>query len=125
MENKYPLIIGGVDITAMVEIDSYQTALIPVVGGSVTTMDGVTHTSIIREKGQVRFSVNPLTDRQTSKLNDALSKGITEVQYHCLQRNTTVIATMEVDKPTARFMGRVRYSGAKWNEISEITLTEL
>ena len=125
MANKYPLIIGGVDITAMVEIDSYQTALIPVVGGSVTTMDGVTHTSIIREKGQVRFSVNPLTDRQTSKLNDALSKGITEVQYHCLQRNTTVIATMEVDKPTARFMGRVRYSGAKWNEISEITLTEL
>lgn len=125
MANKYPLRIGGVDITDMVEIDSYQTGLIPVVGGSVTTMDGVTHTSIIREKGQIRFSVNPLTDKQTSRLNEAMSKGITEVQYHCLQRNTTIIATMEVDKPTARFMGRVQYGGAKWNEISEITLTEL
>ena len=125
MANKYPLIIGGVDITAMVEIDSYQTALIPVVGGSVTTMDGVTHTSIIREKGQVRFSVNPLTDVQTAKLNAGLKSGITEVRYHCLQRNTTIIATMEVDKPTARFMGRVRYGGAKWNELSEITLMEL
>jgi hypothetical protein len=125
MANKYPLIIGGVDITDMVEIDSYKTTLIPVVGGSVTTMDGVTHKSIIREKGHVEFAVNPQTDLQTAKLNSALKNGITEVKYHCTLRNTTIIATMEADKPTARHLGRVRYGGAKWNELSAITLTEL
>lgn len=125
MENKYPLIIGGVDITDMVEIDSYQTTLIPVVGGSVTTMDGVTHKAIIREKGHVEFAVNPQTDLQTEKLNSALKNGITEVQYHCTLRNATIIATMEADKPTAKHLGRVRYGGAKWNELSAITLTEL
>lgn len=125
MANKYHLIIGGVDITDMVEIDSYQTTLIPVVGGSVTTMDGVTHKSIIREKGHVKFAVNPQTDLQTAKLNSALKNGITEVQYHCTLRNATIIATMEADKPTAKHLGRVRYGGAKWNELSAITLTEL
>ena len=49
MVNKYPLIMGGIDVTAMVAADSYETTLVPVVGGSVTTMDGVTHESIIRE----------------------------------------------------------------------------
>ena len=125
MANKYALIIDGVDITDMVEIDSYQTTLIPVVGGSVTTMDGVTHKSIIREKGHVEFAVNPQTDLQTAKLNSALKNGITEVQYHCTLRNATIIATMEADKPTAKHLGRVRYGGAKWNELSAITLTEL
>lgn len=125
MANKYPLIIGGVDVTDMVEIDSYETTLIPVVGGSVTTMDGITHKSIIREKGHVKFAVNPQTDAQTQKLNTALKNGVTEVQYHCTLRNGTFIATMEADKPTARHLGRVKYGGAKWHELSEITLTEL
>lgn len=125
MASKYPLIIGGVDVTDMVEIDSYKTALIPVVGGSVTTMDGVTHKSIIREKGHIEFAVNTLTDVQTQRLNAALKNGITEVQYHCMMRNATFIATMEADKPTARHLGRVKYGGANWNELSAITLTEL
>lgn len=125
MANKYTLIIGGVDITDMVEIESYETSLIPVAGGSVTTMDGVTHKKIIREKGRVKFAVNPQTDVQTQKLNAALKNGITEVQYHCTMRNDTFTTTMEVDKPTARHMGRVKYGGAKWNELSKITLTEL
>lgn len=125
MAGKYTVIVDGVDITAMIEVDSYSTALVPVYGGSVTTMDGVKHTSIIREKGQLRFAVNPLTDAQTRNLNAAMNGGIAEVQYHCLQRNTTIIATMEVDKPTARHMGRISYGGAKWNELSEITMTEL
>lgn len=125
MASNYPLIIGGVDVTAMVEIDSYESTLIPVVGGSVTTMDGVTHKSIIREKGHVKFAVNPLTDVQTKNLNAALKNGITEVQYYCMLRNATFVATMEADKPTARHLGRVKYGGAKWNELSAITLTEL
>lgn len=125
MASKYPVIMGGVDITAMIEVDSYETALIPVYGGSVTTMDGVEHTSVIREKGFLKFAVNPMTDVQTKKLNDAMKNSITEVQYHCTQRNTTVIATMKIDRPAARHMGRVHYGGAKWNKLSEITMTEL
>lgn len=125
MASKYPVIIGGVEITAMIEIDSYETALIPVYGGSVTTMDGVEHTSVIREKGYLKFAVNPMTDVQTKKLNDAMKNSIAEVQYHCTQRNATVIATMKIDRPTARHMGRVNYGGAKWNELAEITMTEL
>lgn len=125
MAGRYQVIVGGVDITPMIEIDSYTTALVPVYGGSVTTMDGVKHTSIIREKGELRFAVNPLTDVQTRNLNAAMQSGIVEVQYHCLQRNTTIICTMEIDRPTVRHMGRVRFGGARWNELSEITMTEL
>lgn len=125
MVSKYPLIMGGIDVTAMVAADSFETTLVPVVGGSVTTMDGVTHEAIIREKSHIKFAVNHLTEAQTQKLNAALKNGITEVQFRCMQRNANFIATMKADKPTARHMDRVKYGGAKWNELSEITLTEL
>ena len=125
MAGKYPVIVGGVDITHMIEIDSYETALVPVYGGSVTTMDGVEHVAIIRYKGQCSFAVNPLTDTQTAQLSTLLSSGTLEVQYHCLQRNTTIIATMRTDGVTARHLGRVRYAGKKWNELAAITFTEL
>lgn len=125
MASRYPVIVGGVDITAMIEVDSYETALIPVYGGSVTTLDGVEHTTVIREKGYLKFSVNPMTDVQTKKLNDAMKNSIAEVQYHCTLRNATVIATMRIGKPAARHMGRVNYGGGKWNELAEITMTEL
>ena len=125
MASNYTVIIGGVDITAMIEVDSYSTELVPVYGGSVTTMDGVEHVSVLRKRGKLNFSVNPLTDTQTAKLTDALHTSVVEVQYHCLQRNTTIIATMRIDGLTAQHLGRVRYAGRSWNEIAGISLTEL
>ena len=125
MASNYTVIINGVDITSMIEVDSYATDLIPVYGGSVTTMDGVEHVSVLRHKGKLSFSVNTLTDTQTAKLNDVLQPTVVEVQYHCLQRNTIIIATMKTDGSTARHLGRVRFGGCRWNELSGISLTEL
>ena len=125
MAGNYPVVINDEDITYMIEVDSYVTALVPVYGGSVTTMDGVEHLAIVRYKGKLSFSVNPMTDVQTAKLSKLLSAGVVKVQYHCLQRNTTIFATMKIDSITAQHLGRVRYAGQKWNELAEITLTEL
>ncbi len=125
MAGNYTVNINGVDVTSMIEIDSYSTALIPVYGGSVTTMDGVEHVSVLRNKGKISFSVNPLTDTQTAQLTYALQPAVVEVKYHCLQRNTTIIATMRIDGITAQHLGRVRFAGRKWNEIAGITLMEL
>lgn len=125
MASNYTVIINGVDITSMIEVDSYTTDLVPVYGGSVTTMDGVEQVSVLRHKGKLSFAVNPLTDAQTARLNDALQPAVVEVQYHCLRRNTTIIATMRTDGATARHMGRVRFGGCRWNELSKISLTEL
>lgn len=125
MAGKYPLKINGVDITNMVEIDSYSTAVIPVYGDAVTTMDGVDHVAVIRYKGEVSFAANPLTDTQTVTLCNALMPGVVEVQYHCLQRNAEIIATMRLDRISSQHLGRVRYGGRNWNELPAITLTEL
>ena len=60
MASNYTVIVNGEDITSMIEVDSYSTALVPVYGGSVTTMDGVEHVSVLRNRGKLSFSVNPL-----------------------------------------------------------------
>lgn len=125
MASNYQVVANGADITSMIEIDSYTTALLPVYGSSVTTMDGVEHVSIVRYKGKLSFAANPQTDTQTERLSAALSSGIIETQYHCLQRNSVVIAKMRLDEISARHLGRVRFGGKKWNEVSAITLTEL
>lgn len=125
MAGKPKLVVNGLDITDRVDIDSYATSLEPVYGDTVTTMDGVEHIAVIRYKGVVKFALNPQTDTATAELCSALLTGAIEVHYHCLQRNTEIIANMRIDGISAQYLGRVRFTGRKWNEIPAITLTEL
>lgn len=123
--DKYLVEINGKEIGQMVEIDSYSTSLDPVYGDSVTTMDGVEHVAIIRYRGTVKFALNPRTDASTAEICALLLESPLQVRYHCLQRNTEVLARMKINSLSAQYLGRVRYGGRKWNEIPAITLKEL
>mgnify|MGYP007057775848 FL=1 len=68
----YTLTINGVDFTAMVERDSYQTDTVPIYTERITTMDGVDHVALLRNKSTLTFEFNPQTTAQTKTACDAL-----------------------------------------------------
>lgn len=125
MVKKYPLEANGLDITNLVQADSYETALVPVYGETIITMDGIERTCVIRKRGEVSFEVNPQTASAAAALCEALLKYPVKMRYHCLQRNTEVLADMKLSSVSARHLSRVRFAGCEWNEIGKITLTEL
>lgn len=121
----YTLLINGVDITPMIERDSYQTRRIPVYSESVVTMDGITHTALLRNKGEVSFDFNPQNASNTSSVCTALLDTPCEVYYYDLQMQTYVLANMIIDQQSAQYLSRCLYRGERWNQIESITLTEL
>ena len=117
--------VNSHDYSGIVERDSYETTLIPVYGQSITTMDGVTHTSLLRLKGEIKVSLNPTSADQTASVCTDLLSVPCEVMYHDLQRNQDVTASMVVDDVSASFLSRCLYQGLSWNQIDSITLKEL
>lgn len=109
----------------MVECDSYETSVEVVYSEIVTTMDGVDHTNPLRLRGVCSVAFNPQTASNTAKLCRTLVSSPVQVQYHCLQRDVDVIATMIVDSVTTQYLSRILLGGKKWNETSPITLREL
>lgn len=122
---KYQVIVNGLDITSVIDADSYETSLEPVYGESVTTMDGVEHTTVLRNRGNLSFGFNSLTVEKTAEVCTALLSLPAKVTYHCLQRHAEVIATMKLDSVSAQHLSRVRFGGARWNELGAITFKEL
>lgn len=122
---KYQVIVNDLDITKMIDADSYDTSLEPVYGDSVTTMDGVEHVTVLRNRGTLSFGLNSLPAEKTAELCAALLAIPAKVRYSCLQRNTDVYATMRMDGVSAHHLFRISFCGAKWNELGTITFTEL
>lgn len=125
MASKYTVKINGLDITTLIDASTYETARIPVFGPSVTTMDGVEHTVVIRSRGQVAFGFNPMVDTRAAELAQAFAPAIVRVEYHCMQRNEDVVANMRMDGISAKNLSQVRLGGRKWHELESITLTEM
>ena len=123
--SKYTFTVNSHDYTNLVERDSYRTSVSPVYGETIKTLDGVGHTALLRLKGELSVKLNPQTDAVAASLCADLLSSPCEVQYHCLQRNATVTAQMTLDSVSALFLSRCLYCGEKWNDIDEITLTEL
>ena len=117
--------VNNNDYSSMVERDSYETSLIPVYGQSIKTMDGVTHTALLRLKGELRVSLNPQTAADTASLCTDLLSVPCEVVYHDLQKNQDVTALMVLDDVSAKHLSRCLYKGLAWNSIDSITLKEL
>lgn len=117
--------VNSNDYSGLVERDSYETTLIPVYGQSITTMDGVTHTSLLRYKGELKVSLNPTKATDTATLCADLLSVPCEVMYHDLERNIDVTASMILDEVSASYLSRCLYQGLKWNQIEPITLKEL
>ena len=122
---RYTFIVNGNDYTGLVERDSYRTAVTPVYGETIQTLDGVGHTALLRVKGSLTVKLNPQTAAQTAAICADLLNAPCEVQYKCLQRNVNVTALMVLDAVSAMFMSRCLYLGQKWNDVDEIVLKEL
>ena len=122
---RYTFIVNGNDYTGLVERDSYRTAVTPVYGETIQTLDGVSHTALLRVKGSLTVKLNPQTAAQTAAICTDLLNAPCEVQYKCLQRNVNVTALMVLDAVSAMFLSRCMYLGQKWNDVDEIVLKEL
>ena len=121
----YTLTINGVDFTEMVERDSYKTDTVPVFSERFTTMNGVDHTALIRNKKTITFDLNPQTATDTKTACDALSVQPITVYFFDLQANDYGTAKMTLDGQSAQYLSRCLARGLKWNQMDPITLTEL
>lgn len=117
--------VNNVDYSGMIERDSYETSLSPVYGETITTMDGIGHTAVLRFRGELSFKLNPSTAAATAAFVTDLLNAPVDVQYHCLQRNQDVSAQMVLDGVSAAYLSRCLYGGASWNQIDSIKLKEL
>lgn len=121
----YTLTINGVDFTDAIRFDSYSTKKIPVYSQSVQTLDGVTHVALLRNKGQVTFTLNPKNAEDTETLVDALLAIPCTVYYFNLQTQLYETANMTLDEVSADFLARCKFLGKKWSQTDQITLEEL
>lgn len=122
---KYRVIVNDLDFTDLIDGSSYKTSIEPVYGDSVTTMDGVEHTCVLRNRGSLSFGFNSMTAEKSAAACTALLSLPAKVYYHCLQRHIDVYATMRLDGVSAQHLSRVNFGGARWNELGSITFKEL
>lgn len=121
----YTLKINGVNFTAMIERDSYQTETIPIYTDRLTTMDGVDHVALLRNKSTLTFEFNPQTAAQTKTACDALLAQPCTVYFFNIQSNAYKTANMTLDGQSAQYLSRCLSRGLRWNQMDPITLTEL
>lgn len=121
----YTLTINSTDFTAMVERDSYKTDTVPVFSERITTMDGVDHVALIRNKSSLTFEFNPQTTTQTKTACDALLTQPCTVYFYNIQSNAYKTADMTLDGQSAQYLSRCLSRGLHWNQMQSITLTEL
>lgn len=121
----YTLTINGVDFTSMIDRDSYQTSRIPIYSERITTIDGVDHIVMLRNKSALSFSLNPQTAAQTKAAYNALIQQPCEVYFFNLQTQEYQSAYMITDRQTAEYLSRCLYKGLKWNQIGPVTFEEL
>lgn len=96
--------IDSVDYSNYITKYGYKTSVTPVYGASVTTLDGVEHTAVIRYKGAVSVVLRPLEATAQATLSASLMAGTMSVTYTCLQRGVDVKATMKLDDMSAELV---------------------
>ena len=122
---NYTFTVNGVDLTAMIERDSYVTSKTPVYSDSVMTMNGITHVALLRNKGEVKFDFNPQNATDTATACAALLTMPCKVYYFNLQTQAYENADMIIDQQSAQYLSRCLHLGLAWNQMTSITLTEL
>lgn len=115
--------INSVDYSSYLTKYGYTTTYAPVYADSVTTLDGVEHTALIRWRGTLTVTIKPLTATDWATLKSAFDSAILSIQYTCLQRGTDVTTNMRLDPISAEVVlinaNRTLFGGA------ELTFVEL
>lgn len=122
---NYQFQINGTNFAPYVERDSYNTAMRPVYTNEVVTLDGVSHYANLRNKYEITFEMNPTTAARTAALGNALMVQPCTVYFFSLQTQSYTTATMSLDGHSADYLSRCLSQGQTWNQLAEITLTEL
>jgi len=101
----YSFSINATDFKAKVQRYSYSTSYTPVYSDSVTTMDKVDHSVIIRWRHGLSLIINPMSESDLYALQTALSSSqITSVKFSSLQLNQDVTCNMVLDPASAELV---------------------
>lgn len=77
----YPFTVNGNDFSKLVNKYGISEKTDPVIGGSVTDLDGVVHTGVRRYIKTISVTLNPLTDEDAKSLCTELTKSRVSVTY--------------------------------------------
>lgn len=120
---KYLFTVNGKDFSDLVEKYGYETALIPVFTRSITTLDKVEHTKMVRQRGQLNLQLNPVMEQRIKELTAELSSMPVEIGYHNFQLGQDVIQTMKTEGIRSGIA--LITQSRDWLTIDSITFDEL
>lgn len=102
MTYPYTFTVNGVDLSARVQKYSYETAYTPVYSETITTMDRIDHTVIVRWRHGLSLIINPMEDDELAALQTALSGSlVASVTFTSLQLGVDVTCNMMLDVASA------------------------
>ena len=104
MSFPYTFEINGVDFTDIIKKYGYKTAYEPIYTDTITTLDRVDHTAIVRWKHGVTIPLRPLTVVRIAQLTTELKKGIPSITFTSTQTNGIVTAKMKIDDYSAELV---------------------
>lgn len=88
--------VNGIDLAPLCSKRGYSTSRVPVYGKSVTTLDGVTHSKILRWRNSVTVTLNDLTDSEVAYFCEVIGAATLEIEYYNAQIGEIVTNTMTV-----------------------------
>lgn len=102
MTYPYTFTVNGVDLSAKVQKYSYETSYTPVYSDTITTMDRIDHTVIVRWRHGLSLIINPMEDDELAALQTALSGSlVASVTFTSLQLGVDVTCNMMIDVASA------------------------
>ena len=101
---SYTFKINNVDYSGYLQKYGYSTSYDPVYSDSMMALNGVEYVAVPRYRGTLSVVIKPVEGTALSTLTTALSAGILEITYTCLQRNYDVTASMRLDTNSAELV---------------------
>lgn len=118
-------IVNGEDFSDVVERDSYETAVVPVMTSPVVTMDGVSRCRKLRDQHSLTIGINPQSAGRYREFCAAVLNTPCVITFTLRQSGSDVTDTMTVDSVTAQYMSRCMAYGLQWDRPGGITFTQL
>ena len=93
---KFPFMVNGVDFSDVVYKYGYRTDRVPVYSPKITTLDGVDRFSLLRTKGYLEITLNPVPKERALAFCEALRQLPATISYYSFQTGMTETETMTV-----------------------------
>lgn len=117
--------VNGVDLAALCSKSGYSTSRVPIYGKSVTTLDGMTHTRLLRWRNSVTVKLNDLTDADLETFCAAVTAPRATVKFYCAQLGKVVTNTMTVSTGGVQSPFLLQHLGARYWSGRAVTFTQV